>query len=31
MRPFHSLLPFLPFIILVVAFVVAVYHIQVYW
>ncbi len=31
MRAFNSLLPFLPFIILVIAFFVAVYHIQVYW
>lgn len=31
MRPLHSLLPFLPFLVLVIAFFVAVYHIQVYW
>lgn len=31
MRVFNSLLPFLPFIVLVIAFFVAVYHIQVYW
>jgi hypothetical protein len=28
---FHRLLPYLPFIVLVAAVVVAVYHVRVYW
>ncbi len=31
MKRIHRLLPYLPFIILAGAFVVAVYHVQVYW
>jgi len=31
MRHLHSLLPYLPFIVLILAVLVAVYHIQIYW
>lgn len=31
MRHLHTLLPYLPFILLVLAALVATYHIQVYW
>lgn len=31
MKRLHHLLPYLPFIILAAAFVVGVYHVQVYW
>lgn len=31
MRLLHSLLPYLPFIVLILAALVAVYHIQTYW
>lgn len=31
MRLFHALLPYLPFLVLLIAFLVAVYHIRVYW
>lgn len=31
MRFLNSLLPFLPFIVLAIAFAVAVWHIRVYW
>ena len=31
MRLFHMLLPYLPFLVLVIAVLVAVYHIRVYW
>lgn len=31
MRRFHAILPYLPFIVLVLAAAVAVYHIRVYW
>lgn len=31
MRKVHALLPYLPFIVLALAVLVAVYHIRVYW
>ena len=31
MRLLHALLPFLPFLVLALAVLVAVYHIRVYW
>lgn len=31
MRLFHMLLPYLPFLVLAIAVLVAVYHIRVYW
>jgi len=31
MRPLYALLPYLPFLVLVAAALVAVYHIEVYW